>query len=49
MGDSECKLSTFGRVATVLGVPMKTLFDGEWEEDGITAKEMPGTRSPLDG
>lgn len=30
-GIAECRLSTLGRIATALGVPVKTLFDGEWE------------------
>ena len=30
-GITECRLSTLGRIATALGVPVKTLFDGEWE------------------
>ncbi len=46
---SECKLSTLGRIAIVLGVPMKTLFDGEWEEDGITTKKRLDTGSTLNG
>ena len=29
-GIAECRLSTLGRIATALGVPVKTLFDGEW-------------------
>ena len=30
-GIAECRLSTLGRIATALGVPVKTLFDGEWD------------------
>ena len=30
-GIAECRLSTLGRKATALGVPIKKLFDGEWE------------------
>ena len=30
-GIPACRLSTLGRIATALGVPVKTLFDGEWE------------------
>ena len=30
-GVAECRLSTLGRIATALGVPIKKLFDGEWE------------------
>ena len=30
-GITECRLSTLGRIATALGVPVKMLFDGEWE------------------
>ena len=30
-GIAECRLSTLGRIATALGVPIKKLFDGEWE------------------
>lgn len=46
---SECKLSTLGRIATALGVPMKTLFDGEWEEDEIVAQKRLDTGNTLDG
>ena len=28
-GISECRLSTLGRIANALEVPVKTLFDGE--------------------
>lgn len=30
-GIAECRLSTLGRIAKALGVPIKKLFDGEWE------------------
>lgn len=30
-GIVECRLSTLGRIAKALGVPIKKLFDGEWE------------------
>ena len=30
-GIAECRLSTLGRIATARGVPIKKLFDGEWE------------------
>lgn len=30
-GIAECRLSTLGRIAKSLGVPIKKLFDGEWE------------------
>ena len=32
-GISECRLSTLGRIANALEVPVKTLFDGEYETD----------------
>lgn len=31
-GISECRLSTLGRIANALDVPVKDLFDGEYEE-----------------
>ena len=31
-GISECRLSTLGRIATALDVPVKDLFDGEYED-----------------
>ena len=31
-GISECRLSTLGRIANALEVPVKELFDGEYEE-----------------
>ena len=30
-GISECRLSTLGRIAHALDVPVKDLFDGEYE------------------
>ena len=30
-GISECRLSTLGRIANALEVPVKELFDGEYE------------------
>jgi len=30
-GIAECRLSTLGRIAYALNVPVKKLFDGEWE------------------
>ena len=30
-GIAECRLSTLGRIAKSLGVPIKKLFEGEWE------------------
>ena len=33
-GISECRLSTLGRIANALEVPVKELFDGEYEPDG---------------
>ena len=30
-GISECRLSTLGRIANALEVPVKTLIDGEYE------------------
>ena len=30
-GISECRLSALGRIANALGVPVKELFDGEYE------------------
>ena len=32
-GISECRLSTLGRIANALEVPVKELFDGEYEEN----------------
>ena len=32
-GISECRLSTLGRIANALGVPVKELFSGEYEVD----------------
>jgi DNA-binding Xre family transcriptional regulator len=32
-GIAECRLSTLGRIASALEVPVKTLFDGEYEPD----------------
>jgi hypothetical protein len=34
-GISECRLSTLGRIANALDVPVKELFDGEYEERGV--------------
>ena len=31
-GIAECRLSTLGRIAKALEVPVKELFDGEYEE-----------------
>ena len=31
-GISECRLSTLGRIANALDVPVKELFDGEYEQ-----------------
>ena len=31
-GISECRLSTLGRIANALDVPVKELFDGEHEQ-----------------
>jgi len=30
-GISECRLSTLGRIANALGIPVKKLFEGEYE------------------
>ena len=30
---AECRLSTLGRIANALDVPVKELFDGEYEEN----------------
>ena len=30
-GIADCRLSTLGRVALALGVPVKKIFDGEYE------------------
>ena len=30
-GISECRLSTLGQIANAIGVPVKELFDGEYE------------------
>ena len=35
-GIADCRLSTLGRVALALGVPVKKLFDGEYEQQEIT-------------
>ena len=32
-GISECRLSTLGRIANAMEVPVKELFDGEYEPD----------------
>jgi len=36
-GIAECRLSTLARIANALGVPVKKLFDGEYEpgEKGV--------------
>lgn len=34
-GITECRLSTLGRIAKALGVPIKKLFDGEWEPQEV--------------
>ena len=39
-GISECRLSTLGRIANALGVPVKTLFDGEYGPDRVDDKKM---------
>ena len=31
-GIAECRLSTLGRIANALDVPVKELFDGEYEQ-----------------
>lgn len=36
-GISECRLSTLGRIANALGIPVKETFDGE--QDGPAEKE----------
>ena len=36
-GISECRLSTLGRIANALEVPVKELFDGEYGPDGVSA------------
>ena len=33
-GIADCRLSTLGRVALALGVPVKKLFDGEYQPKG---------------
>jgi transcriptional regulator with XRE-family HTH domain len=33
-GIAECRLSTLGRIANALGVPVKKLFDGEYDPEG---------------
>jgi DNA-binding Xre family transcriptional regulator len=30
-GIAECRLSTLGRIASSIGIPVKKLFDGEYE------------------
>jgi DNA-binding Xre family transcriptional regulator len=40
-GIAECRLSTLGRIANALEVPVKTLFDGEY---GVPEDEVDGER-----
>ena len=39
-GIAECRLSTLGRIANALEVPMKELFDGEYEQSDMTMEEQ---------
>ena len=40
-GIAECRLSTLGRIARAVNVPIKRLFDGEWEPQPPNDKPQP--------